>query len=409
MATSSISGLYSPALSSPTPTSANPVDILRALLGLTAALTGAPQETTTAIPAGANAFRQEMQQSLQQLDQGWAGFLGGGTRVTFSAQTPGLTPDQQVVLPKPVQVANGANATQLSTDRVRVLDRNLATPGAAVDAQGSLTGPRGAVQSLVAAENVDSLFREKLGADFRYDTPDGRLSVDLDARVAGPQAVKGGDIQFSNNQLLATADPDVVSHEAGHKLLFSLRPGLSNDLATQSTHEAFGDTVSLFTSLRDPSVRADLLGRLANGNASSLASQVGESVPASERAARGPNANLAGPAPPGVRDLAGPLPRPGNPDPHEAGKPFGKAVFQSVLEVAGALRQGNAAMSPDEALRQANEIVSSDVIRAVSLLPQRGSASPDLMARAVLQTDQRDQGGQFAQILANNFRNTGLL
>lgn len=380
MATSSISGVY---LGQQAGAAPRPDGLLQLLMSF-ASQFFSPQSSPV-LGNGAYA-RQELQSSNQQLGQGWQAFAGGPS-VQFSPQAPGLTPNEQVRFGAPVQVANGNAATRLSTDRVTVLDRNTTAGPAGLDAQGNLVGPQGAVQSVVAAQFADDLFREKLGRDFRYDTPDGRLSIDLDANVPGPQALIGGDIQFNNRQLRATGDPDIVAHEAGHKLLFSLRPGLGRDQATMAAHEAFGDTVSLFTALRDPSVRANVLQRGAGPN---LASVVGESLG-------------------GVRDLAGPGPRRADlGDPHEAGKPFGQAIYNSVMDVAGALRQGNAGMSPDQALAQANEIVSGNVIGAIDLLPQRGSAGIGTFAQAVLQSDQ-NQGGAISQILLSNFRNAGVL
>ncbi len=356
--------------------------------------------------------REELLGANQTLGQGWTGLGGGsqngnssfpgtlagnfpsnGTNVNFSPQTPGLVPAQRTSLGENVQVSNAPGATLLETSRVRVLNRNLPGAGAQLDAQGNLTGPLASTQTLTAAERTDQLFRDKLG-NFRYDTPNGKLNIDLDANVAGPQALQRGDIQFNNRQPGATTDPDVVSHEAGHKLLYSLRPGLSNDLATQSTHEALGDSVSLFTSLRDPSVRADLLNRLGRGNTSGLASNIGESL---------------GSGGMGLRDLAGPLPFPGNRDPHIAGKPLSTAVYKSVLDVAGALRQNNGNLSPDQALAQANELVAGDVLRGIQFLPQQGSVGLGRFAQAVLGADQADQGGALSQILARNFQATGVL
>src|SRR5262249_27990805 len=72
----------------------------------------------------------------------------------------------------------------------------------------------------------------------------------------------GGETFFSG------ASTDVVSHEAGHGFLDSVRPDLWNSAVFEhnSFHEAFADCIAILTALRDKPTRAVVLASVANEN-----------------------------------------------------------------------------------------------------------------------------------------------
>lgn len=69
---------------------------------------------------------------------------------------------------------------------------------------------------------------------------------------------------------------EVTAHEAGHALLDSLRPGYLKTFGAEvaAFHEAFGDVMALFTTLREPDVAA----RVADAGSTNLASAFAEQL-----------------------------------------------------------------------------------------------------------------------------------
>lgn len=352
-----------------------------------------------------------------------------GLSMDVASQANGLTPSHRIVMDDKVQLlrinsrlfeqyqglAGPGGAPQgpprlvhMEGEDVRVA-RPANQPLVQSDSNGVLTGDRQVIQAYNTVHDTHQMAEDALGRPVRFNTPDGKLTVSLDdprADMSGPRHdPTDGSIMFPRGNPASGGDPDVISHETGHAVLTSQRPQYQYDGhgGTGAVHEAYADVTSLTLALRDPDVRAGVLG---NRDGTNIGSVVGEGMalhqqprnPLSPDAPTDPHA--------GIRDLSKPGP-PGD-EAHDASQRYSGAIYHSILDVQSQLRKEHPDMSEDEALRQANEIVGGNALRSVDFMPVGPNATLDDMARATLKAGDRDQEGRYRGVLEHNFREAGI-
>ncbi|MCA9793547.1 MAG: hypothetical protein KC910_17170 [Candidatus Eremiobacteraeota bacterium] len=306
----------------------------------------------------------------------------------------------------PAQPPNHYAKTQLESPEIRVLapsDQNRVKVE-----NGQLTGDQAVIDTFVTAEQVHDSATSRLGREVSYRSPDGKLSVHLDAPGVADAAYRPGTgaIAFSKDQ--SVGDPDVVAHEQGHALMDAVRPNLtSRDTRTTATGEAFADGQALIHSLDDPEVRKDLLAHWDKGEKSSLASNIGE----------GNNQAFAklgdDPAPgvrEGIRDLGAGPPTKVDPqdDGHEASRHFGSGLYDSLHDVYQGIRKAHPDMSPDAALEKARDTVGNDLTRALDFMHNGNATSQEELAEAMMKAGRVDGQGANQDAYLRNFKANGV-
>lgn len=351
------------------------------------------------------AGKVEVLKANERLFSGWNAVAGG-------PPAPGapMTPPP----PKEVPV-------QLRNEHVQVASLGSRAPLVQADDKGRLQGDKAVLQAFTAANTTHEMFEGHLGRDFGYQgTAGGRLTIrvddnDMSSLLSGPHYKVGqGVVSLPGNDAKASADPDVVSHEAGHAILDAHRPAYSRmDSSTRKMHESFGDTTSMLAALRDKDVRADVLAKRAQGSDSNLASNMGEGLQAAEDKAKA-NLTLTPPPPTekppghqsGLRNLAAEPPsgpEHASEEDHTGSTRFSSAVYRSVLDVEAQIRKENPGVSADDALRQAADRVGSDFARTLDFLPGGNVASQSDLARAMMRANEVDGSGDLKGIYAKNF------
>lgn len=337
-------------------------------------------------------------QARAQLQAAFEDVAGGGLQAVMAKKMP------------PMMLGTPA---QIEGDHVRVQRTGVNTPLLRSDSQGRLSGDQGVIQSYTTAARVHSMTSAGLGRDFTY-AGGQKLTVSLSAPSAmgiGPHYKTGLATVSLPGDRNAERDADVVSHEAGHAILDSQRPYLERGGTAAAVHEAFGDGTSLFTALKDPSVRRDVIDRRKAGHPSNAASSLGEGYQQTIRQRRqaggDPLPKVVDAGREGIRDMSREAPKgheSTHEDPHVAGEQFGTALYRNVINTSDALKKENPKLSDDEALKQASEKVGSAFTRALDFLPVRANVGQGDLARAMIKADKIDNGGRLGETYAANFK-----
>lgn len=343
--------------------------------------------------------------------------------VDYVSQGNGLTQPQDVSVPGGVRVLQASDRlheawqstagqgpaapplyTQVENDHLRVNHGSLA-PRARLD-DGELEGDPDITNAFVTANEVHNFTEDALGRELRYRSHDGRLDINVGHGnpAIGPVHYTGqGRINLPTmGGTNAGADADTVAHEQGHAILNAARPEIATSPENTPAHEGFADATALVASLRNEDVRADTIARWERGEESGLASQVGEATAQAFGNHEGHTE--------GIRDLADPAPTGADAElsGHDASRKFSSGVYDTIHDTYDRLRAENPDMSPDEALRRANDIVGRDLVRATDFIPAGTRLSQDDLARAMMRANAVDHGGELRDAYRENFTEAGL-
>ena len=337
-------------------------------------------------------------ESSRQLMEGWSGAAGATTPGASSIPGMPTLPPAQPLL------------SQVENDVVQV-NHPSKQPLVYLD-DGDLEDSPSITSPFVTATQVNNTVEGELGRDIRYNSPDGRLNVNVDTPSMQPNEspyhMKGtGTLTFpatASGDNLAN-DPDVVAHEQGHAILDSQRPDMNGSPESRSANEAFADGVAFFQSLKQDEVRADTIQRWDNpeGSQSGLASNISEA--GSQYFGTG-----TGQAE-GLRDLSAgpPTGTPGSTgSEHQEALRFGTALHDSTRDVYQQLRADNPNLSSEDAFTQATDTVRSDFYRSMDFLPPGGTISQDELGSAMMQANRIDNDGQQQSVYRGNFEEAGL-
>ncbi len=100
------------------------------------------------------------------------------------------------------------------------------------------------------------------------------------SRDSGGVFFYGAKDPVTQESVYTACSGEVTAHEAGHALLDSLRPGYLKTFGAEvaAFHEAFGDVMALFTTLRQPDVAARVADVGSTNLASAFAEQLGMAI-----------------------------------------------------------------------------------------------------------------------------------
>ena len=336
-------------------------------------------------------------ESSRQLMEGWSGAAG--------ATTPGATSLLGIQMPPPARPL----LSQVENDVVQV-NHPSKQPLVHLD-DGDLEGSPNITSPFVTANQVNNTVEGELGRDIRYNSPDGRLNVNVDTPATEPNQSpfhrKGsGTITFpatASGDNLAN-DPDVIAHEQGHAILDSQRPDMNNSPESRSANEAFADGVSFFQSLQQDEVIADTIQRWDNpeGSQSGLAANLSEA--GSQYFGKSTVQTE------GLRDLSAGAPAGtvGTAEEHQEALRYGTALHDSTRDLYQQLRTDNPNLSSEDAFTQATDTVRSDFYRSLDFLPPGGTISQNDLGAAMMQANRVDHDGQQQSLYRGNFEEAGL-
>ncbi|MCR5663047.1 MAG: hypothetical protein K6G50_13125, partial [bacterium] len=130
--------------------------------------------------------------------------------------------------------------------------------------KGVLKGDAGIIQPFASAVKAHRMFEKYLGRDLNYDTPDGRLLIE----IGHPDGIKTGPYTSHDGIIfgeIGASDPDAMAHELGHAMLEAHRKYSWTDNATSAAHEAFADTTAFLAALQDNEAIEDMAQKLHDG------------------------------------------------------------------------------------------------------------------------------------------------
>ena len=211
---------------------------------------------------------------------------------------------------------------------------------------------------------------------------------------------------------------DIVAHEVGHAVLDGIRPGyLGWDVETMSVHEAFGDMSSMMYALKDEGIRNTVLGQ--NGgdfSKHSLISKLGEEFgKAVVLADSNPNNDNRDYLRSMINDFkyVDPSTLPEKTDPDQlAGEchSFSRVLSGALYDMVGDFYDKNKAgrMSPEEALKVANDDFSHLMLKTAELAPTTTCKFKDF-ALAMLKCDKQEFGGVHSDMIKDSFLNRKII
>lgn len=336
-------------------------------------------------------------ESSRKLMEGWSGAAGS------QAPTNPLQAAAQANQPTPL-------LSQVENDVVQV-NHPSKQPLVHLD-DGDLEGSPNITSPFVTANQVNETVEGDLGRDVRYNSPDGRLNINVDTPSHQPNespyhSPGTGTLTFpatSTGDNLAN-DPDVIAHEQGHAILDSQRPDMDFAPESKAAHEGFSDGVAFFQSLQQDEVKQDTIQRWDNpeGPQSGLASNVSEAGSQYFGTGNGGQAE-------GLRDLSTPAPT-GSVDSHghhRDSMKFSTALHDSTRDVYQQLRKDNPNLTSEQAYDQATDRVRSDFYRSLDFLPPGGTISQSDLGAAMMQANGVDSEGAQQQLYRGNFEEAGL-
>jgi hypothetical protein len=208
------------------------------------------------------------------------------------------------------------------------------------------------------------------------------------------------------------ASTDVVSHEAGHAFLDTLRPEIFGVTVTElgAFHEAFGDCMALLTGLFDKATRVALLKASPDLGAANFLEATAEDLSDGVRLALGPNHPAAAPrhALNNFKfQLPTTLPTTGPPtmltsEIHSFGRVFSGCFYDTIRNIFNAFPQHD----------EASLLIAATT--AGKLLIAGAKQAPEIprffqsVGRAMVLADRATNGGHNAQAVATAFARHGI-
>jgi hypothetical protein len=181
---------------------------------------------------------------------------------------------------------------------------------------------------------------------------------------------------------------DMASHESGHALHHVLKPNVDvSDPGFRTWGENFGDQMSMWASLRDPSRVESLLAETNDLTRSNPLSALGEAFAA-----------LVGQGT-GVRDAVNDK-RVSDTDAevHDRSEVFTGAAYKFFLNVLGGMKTGN----PQRALMDAGDVMGTFAVRATDYVHENFTTLEEV-AQAYLKVDKEFYRGRYHGFLVDEF------
>ncbi len=265
--------------------------------------------------------------------------------------------------------------------------------------KGVLKGDAGIIQPFASAVKAHRMFEKYLGRDLNYDTPDGRLLIEIghpDGIKAGPYTSQDGII-FGE---IGAKDPDAVAHELGHAILEAHRKYSWTDNASSAAHEAFADTTAFLSALQDEDAIKDMAQKLPQGF-----------PPAAAMIAEGSTELSPYPIPSGMglRCIAAEPPDyPIKPyeECHQSSHRFTGAFYKILKEYAESLTSDKCHL--ETALKESRDKLGSQFARLLDELPQKETISMAELAQCLISIDEKE-GAKLTPLYRKHFTATCLL
>ena len=256
-----------------------------------------------------------------------------------------------------------------------------------------IEGDPAILQAFATLTRAHQMHERALGHPIRYQTEDGKLSVQMDVPVLGTGASRG-TLHFAESASdISLQDPDIAAHEQGHLILESIRPQYKRDKkpGTGALHEGFADATAVLVALQDPGLRAKVLEGWSRGESSNVVSRLAE--------------GQAAPYDEALRDLSQLPAQRDESSPHAMSRPFSHGFYQSLQAI---YRDESQTRPPQEALVQTTEIMLQLLDRSLEFLPLGDGARVEDLVGAMVGVDHRVYQGRHTQRLLENFAQVGI-
>lgn len=265
--------------------------------------------------------------------------------------------------------------------------------------KGVLKGDAGIIQPFASAIKAHRMFEKYLGRDIDYDTPDGRLLVE----IGHPDGIKTGPYTSHDGIIfgeIGAQDPDAMAHELGHAILEAHRKYSWTDNASAAAHEAFADTTAFLAALQDDETIKDMAQKLKDGY-----------PPAAAMLAEGSTELSPYPIPSGMglRCIAAEPPDyPIKPyeECHQSSHRFTGAFYKILKEYAESLVNDKYDM--EIALKESRDKLGNQFAKLLDELPQKETISMTELAQCLIGIDEKN-GTELTPLYRKHFAATYLL
>lgn len=338
--------------------------------------------------------------------------------------------DPAVCKPQIVELDQDMIGTNLSSPQMKAIDTY--NPVAIADIDGNYIFDLGTpqfdqVNAYTCAHKTMDMWADFKGSPVKWAFGDTPLSINAHKRE-GMNAYYARNERstnfffFKSNGLGKTVQtsesPDIVSHELGHAVLDSMRPGfLGWDSETMSLHEAFGDMSAMLYALKDDSnIQHILADNGGNFSKSSILSNLGEEfahgIFLSDNDPKNDDRDY-------LRNMINnfkyvdPSTLPERaPDDQLANEPhsFSRILSGTTYDILAGLYNKNvdAGMGKEAALKEAGNQLGKLIANGILATPKNNCNYSDFAA-ALLKTDKQLNGGKNLDMLTKIFENRNIM